>query len=106
MKGSYAIGSFTAAYSNNESDKNAAGTDEEMTSFKLSYTVTDDLSISYGEETHETAGAALDEEFEVVSASYTTGGMTITAAQYDASNLANTAGQTAERWKLGLAFAF
>jgi len=106
MKGSYAIGSFTAAYSNTESDKNAAGTDEDMTSFKLSYTVSDDLSITYGEETHETTGAAIDEEFEVISASYTTGGMTITAAQYDASNLANVAGQTAERWKLGLAFAF
>ena len=106
MKGSYAIGSFTAAYSNTESDKDSTGTDEEMSSFKLSYTVTDDLSISYGEETHETTGAAIDEEFEVISASYTTGGMTITAAQYDASNLANTAGQTAERWKLGLAFAF
>ena len=106
MKGSYAIGSFTAAYSSTESDKNAAGTDEEMSSFKLSYTVTDDLSISYGEETHETSGAALDEEFEAISVSYTTGGMTLTAAQYDATNLANTAGQTAERWKLGLAFAF
>ena len=106
MKGSYAIGSFTAAYSNTESDKETGGTDEEMTSFKLSYTVSDDLSISYGEETHETDGTASDEEFEVLSASYTTGGMTITAAQYDASNLANTAGQSAERWKLGLAFAF
>jgi len=106
MKGSYAIGSFTAAYSNTESDKETGGTDEEMTSFKLSYTVSDDLSISYGEETHETDGTASDEEFEVLSASYTTGGMTITAAQYDASNLANVAGQTAERWKLGLAFAF
>jgi outer membrane protein OmpU len=105
MKGSYAIGSFTGAYSVNESDKDG-GTDEEMTSFKLSYTVSDDLSVSYGEETHETAGTGTDEEFEVVSASYTTGGMTITAAQYNAANLANTAGQSAERWKLGLAFAF
>jgi outer membrane protein OmpU len=105
IKASYALGSFTGAYSVNESDKDG-GTDEEMTSFKLSYTVSDDLSVSYGEETHETAGTGTDEEFEVVSASYTTGGMTITAAQYDAANLANTAGQTAERWKLGLAFAF
>jgi outer membrane protein OmpU len=106
MKGSYAIGSFTAAYSNTESDKEVGGTDEEMSSFKLSYTVSDDLSISYGEESHETDGTATDEEFEVLSASYTTGGMTITAAQYNAANLANTAGQSAERWKLGLAFAF
>ena len=108
MKGSYAIGSFTAAYSNTESDKDSTGTDEEMTSFKLSYTVTDDLSISYGEETHETSGSTVDEEFDGITVSYTTGGMTITAAQYNATGLGNTAGTTGEasRWKLGASFAF
>jgi len=105
MKGSYTMGSFTGAISSTESDK-ATGTDEEMNSFKISYTVTDDLSITYGEDTHETSGSSVDEEFESVSVSYTTGGMTITAGQYDASGLANTAGQTAERWKLGASFAF
>jgi len=105
MKASYAMGSFTAAYSNTENDT-SAGTDEEMTSFKISYTVTDDLSVSYGEESHETSGQSVDEEFEAISVSYTTGGMTLTAAQYDASGLANTAGNTAERWKLGASFAF
>ncbi len=106
VKGSYAIGSFTAAYSNTESDKDSTGTDEEMTSFKLSYTVTDDLSISYGEEVHETSGQATDEEFEQLSVSYTTGGMTLTASQTDASGLGNSAGTTGERWKLGASFAF
>ena len=105
MKASYAMGSFTAAYSNTENDT-SAGTDEEMTSFKISYTVTDDLSVSYGEESHETSGQSVDEEFEAISVSYTTGGMTLTAAQYDASGLANTSGRTAERWKLGASFAF
>jgi outer membrane protein OmpU len=105
-KGSYAMGSFTAAYSNTESDKDGSGIDEEMSSFKLSYTVTDDLSVSYGEETHETSGTTVDEEFESFSVSYTTGGMTLTAAQYDATGLANNASNKAERWKLGASFAF
>jgi outer membrane protein OmpU len=93
MKLSYAVGSFTAAYSNTESDKDSTGTDEEMSSFKLSYTVTDDLSISYGEEVHETSGQSVDEEFEQLSVSYTTGGVTLTAAQTDASGLGNSAGR-------------
>jgi outer membrane protein OmpU len=82
--------------------------DEEMSSFKLSYTVTDDLSISYGEDTHETSGSTVDEEFDAVSVSYTTGGMTITAAQYNATGLGNTAGAANEaaRWKLSTSFAF
>jgi outer membrane protein OmpU len=107
MKGSYAIGSFTAAYSNTESEM-TGGTNEEMSSFKLSYTVTDDLSVSYGEDTHETAGSSVDEEFEMMSVSYTTGGMTLTAASYEANGLGNNAGTAgaAERWKLGASFAF
>jgi outer membrane protein OmpU len=107
MKGSYAIGSFTVAMSNTESDM-TGGTNEEMSSFKLSYTVTDDLSVSYGEDTHETAGQSVDEEFEMMSVSYTTGGMTLTAASYEANGLGNNAGTAgaAERWKLGASFAF
>ena len=108
MKASYAIGSFTAAVSNTESDKDSTGTDEEMDSWNLSYTVSENLSISYGEETHETSAQAVDEEFEAISVSYTTGGMTITAANYEASGIANTAGEAGEanRWKLGASFAF
>ena len=108
MKASYAIGSFTAAVSNTESDKDSTGTDEEMDSWQLSYTVSDNLSISYGEETHETSGQTVDEEFDAISVSYTTGGMTITAANYEASGIANTTGEAGEanRWKLAASFAF
>ena len=48
MMASYAIGSFTAAVSNTESDKDSTGTAEEMDSWQLAYTVSDDLSITYG----------------------------------------------------------
>ena len=108
MKGSYAIGSFTAAISNTEADMESGGTNEEMDSFKLSYSVTEDLSVSYGSETHETSGQSTDEEFESISVSYTTGGMTLTAATYEASGLGNNSGKAgeAERWKLGASFAF
>ena len=107
MKASYAIGSFTAAISETESDL-TTGTDEELSSFKISYTVTDDLSISYGEETHETSGETVDEEFSQVSASYTTGGMTLSAAVQEATGLGNNSGAAgqADRWKLGVSFAF
>jgi outer membrane protein OmpU len=78
---SYAMGSFTAAYSVNDVDADTSGTDEEQSSWKISYTVTDDLSVSYGEESHETSGQSVDEEFDSISVSYTTGGMTLTAQQ-------------------------
>lgn len=107
MKASYAMGSVSVALSQNEADM-VSGTDEEQSSFKISYTITDDLSVSYGEETHETSGQTVDEEFEQVSVSYTTGGMTLTAYQVEATGLGNTAGAlgAAERWKIGASFAF
>ena len=108
MSLSYAIGSFTAAISETESDMTGTGDDEELSSFKVSYTVTDNLSVSYGEETHETSGETVDEEFSQVSASYTTGGMTLSAAVQEATGLGNNSGAAgeADRWKLGVSFAF
>jgi outer membrane protein OmpU len=107
MSVSYAIGSFTAAISETESDL-TTGTDEELSSFKVSYTVSDNLSVSYGEETHETSGETVDEEFSQISASYTTGGMTLSGAVQEATGLGNNSGADgqADRWKLGASFAF
>ena len=108
LKASYAYGSFTAAVSNTEIDYDAAaGEDDEISSWKVSYTVTDDLSISYGEETHETNNESVDEEVEQISASYTTGGMTVSLSQTEATGADHsTSLGTQERWKLGLSFAF
>ena len=107
MKVSYAIGSFTAGYSINDEDKTGASNDE-VQSYKLSYTVSDDLSVSYGSETHETVGQATDEEVKQISVSYTTGGVTLTAAQTNASGVTHSAGATGdkEKWALTAAFAF
>jgi outer membrane protein OmpU len=107
MKASYAINSFTVAVSNTEHDL-SSGNDDEVTSYKVSYTVSDDLSISYGHETHETAGSTTDEEVEAITVSYTTGGMTLTAAQIEAEGVDHSATTTgdAERWKLSASFAF
>ena len=107
MKVSYAIGSFTAGYSINDEDKTGASNDE-VQSYKLSYTVSDDLSVSYGSETHETVGSATDEEVKQISVSYTSGGVTLTAAQTNASGVAHAAGATGdkEKWALTAAFAF
>ena len=64
MKASYAYGPVTVAYSNHEFDTNAANGDQEMDSYKLSYTVSDELSISYGAETIEETGHTEDTEIK------------------------------------------
>ena len=53
MKASYAYGPVTLAYSDHEYDSNTATSDQDTTSYKVSYTVSDAISISYGEEEME-----------------------------------------------------
>jgi len=113
MKATYAYGSFTLGYSNTESAfrTDSDGTDEEITSWNLAYTVSDDLSVNYGTETIETEDAAIDEEVDVIGVSYTTGGVTISANQYNASSVGNSNTEAAatgdkERWSLSASFAF
>ena len=110
MKGSYAISSFTLSYSNTDSDVESSSTtkDEEVTSYNIAYTISDDLSVAYGTETIETEGQATDEDGEKFNVSYTTGGVTLSATQYNFEGSGNTAGVAGEkeRWALSATFAF
>ena len=106
LKGSYAYGPVTVAYSDYEYDAQTDTADDEMTSYKLSYTISDELSVSYGQE--EITTNSTSSEYEMVSASYTAGGMTITASMSDATDRDGTTTATMdnERWALGASFAF
>ena len=112
MKASYAYSSFTLSYSNTEAEHDAtSNTDEEISSWNIAYTVSDDLSIAYGTEVIETEGSSPDEEAEKLNVSYTTGGVTISATQYNFENRANSTTETAtsgdhSRWALSASFAF
>jgi outer membrane protein OmpU len=105
MKASFAFGPVTAAMSINDYDITGATANEEQSSYKVSYTISDELSVSYGSETHETVGQTYDEEFEQISVSYTTGGLTASVSQTDATN-ASGSGDEQEKWNVGLSFAF
>jgi len=111
LKASYAYGPVTVAYSNMDHDEGlAAGTnDVELTSYAISYTVTDAISITLGTEESSLGGTGnTDAEVDGVTASYTAGGMTISASMYDGENLAYTTGsdEDIEYWALSASFAF
>ena len=107
LKASYAYGPLTVAYSNYEFDADGSTSDDDTTSYKVSYTVSDEISISYGTETIERPTKE-DVETSRISASYTAGGMTISATMDEIENMdgTTTATQDRERWALGASFAF
>ena len=105
MSAKYAVGSFTLGASKTEADKTGAS-DREVTSYNVAYTVSDDISIGYGVETFDTAGSSVDEEMRGFNISYTTGGMTLGAAQYEGEGSGNSSSSEKDRWKLSASFAF
>ena len=108
LKASYAYGPVTVSYSNMEHDLQATANDVEVTSYAISYTVTDSISVTYGNEESQKGTGNTDAEIDAISASYTAGGMTISASRYDGENLAYTTGsdEDMEYWSLSASFAF
>ena len=108
MNISYAYGPVTVAYSDMEYDIGTALSDVDTTAWKVSYTVSDELSVSYAQETVDREGETVDAEYDAITAAYTTGGMTISAGMYEADSAAfsTAANEDYEKWTLGASFAF
>ena len=110
MKASYAYGPVTVSYSQMDHDEglSTGANDTEITSYALSYTVSDEISVTYGSETSDRGNATTDLEVEGIKVSYTTGGMTISANSMtiDNGNYGTAAAQDVDYWKLGASFAF
>ena len=107
MKLSYVFGPITASYSDYEHDTTGTASDDETASYAISYTVSDEISVTYGTEEVE-RGTLEDVETMSISAAYTAGGMTLSGSMSEVDNLDGTtdASQDRERWALGLSFAF
>ena len=108
-KVAYAYGPITVTATDLDYDHATNTSDRSMDSQAISYTVSDEISVTYGVE-EITDGSASSEkaEFESISASYTSGGMTVTVSSQEAKNhsYSTTATEDNERWAVSAAFAF
>ena len=105
----YAYGPITATATGSDFDVQTASADQDVSSYAVSYTVSDELSITYATETIESGTSGdQDAEYNKVSAAYTSGGMTVTAGLSQAENIDHSTNANADLdyWSLGLAFAF
>ena len=112
LKASYAYGPVTVGYSESEYDSELTtdDADQEVKSYNVSYTVSENISVSYGSEEISEPNDSDDQDIEVsgITADYTTGGMTITATMIDADNTGMTTASTEDKqqWSLAASFAF
>ena len=107
MKASYAFGPVTVAISDHEFDSNTATRDQDVSSFSVAYTVTDELSITYGEEDFSTGEtSSVDAEYTKISAAYTSGGMTLTLVAAEGENISYGTSVNEDVDYVGLTAAF
>ena len=104
----YTMGSITAGAQKTKVKAETASQDIERSSMGVSFAVNENLSISYGVSDVEFDEAALtkDEESSGVSASYTTGGMTVGLVHNSKDNVGGTDGTDEQVTELKLTLAF
>ena len=102
----YSYGSFTLGYQMNEADGPASTDDVEFSAFGVSYAVTDEISIAYNQSTSDLASATKDQEASGISASYTSGGITVKGTLNSADNVNYIANDDISAYEFNISFAF
>ena len=111
----YTVGGLTAAYQDHEADGPTATKTDESQSWAVSYAVSDNLTIAYGERDYNdntgddtAASNSLEQNDSGFSASYTMGGMTIAGHMNSNDNVGGASAVTADKesYEFALSFAF
>ena len=104
----YAYGPVTVSYQESEEDATTAANSNDSEEWGISYAVSDDLSISYGEHTHNDGldSSANDQESTGMSISYTMSGVTIAASFNETANADNSSAEDNEGYEIHMSFAF
>ena len=105
----YAFGSFTIGMQDGSQDQQGATTsDDEYSALGISYQVSDDLSVSYNSSERDFGDGDADQEAEAMQFSYTTGGVTVSAALAEVKNVGGStnAQDDIEGFEIDVSFAF
>jgi len=107
----YAYGPVTVAYQDHEADGSTAATTDESQTWGISYAVSENLSVAYGErdyddDTSSAAAGSLEQNDKGFSASYTMGGMTIAGHMNSSDNVGGNATADRDSFELALSFDF
>ena len=102
----YTMDGFSVGYQINETDGGTANTDRDATMIGISYAMTDDLSVSINSSTVDLESSTADQDFNSVSISYTSGGLTISASSAQGDNIGGTAKNDHNGNEINFKFAY
>jgi len=107
----YAYGPVTVSYQESNGDASGSTVDQETEHYAIAYTVSDDLTISYGKrdydlDTTDEGAGNLTQEDTGIAISYTMGGVSISAQKNDHDNVGGDATKDGSSTSVGISFAF
>jgi outer membrane protein OmpU len=101
----YVAGGITVGLQHSEEDTSGADNWSSM-QWGVSFNVSDNISVGYGERTVDIADAAVDQEDSGLSASYTMGSMSVKANMNKSDNQNGTSTSDVETTEIAVSFAF
>ena len=103
----YTMNAFTVGVQDNSTDAQTANTDTDFSAIGISYAVSDELSVSYGQSTvnHENTSLS-DQDANAISFSYVQGGMTFSGTMNSVDNVGGTGATDNSGYELNVSFAF
>jgi outer membrane protein OmpU len=104
----YAYGPIVVGMQESETNANSSANSDEFSAMGISYIVSDDLTISYGESAYDAGDKASDEEHTMIGASYTMGSMSLAVSVNDVKNMGGgtTSLDDVQGYELALSFVF
>jgi outer membrane protein OmpU len=102
----YTYGSVTVGYQENEASAAATSNAIDFEAFGISYAVSDNFTVAYSASESKKGSDADVQEASGISASFTSGGMTIAGVMNDVDNVAFDAANDTEGYELNLSFSF
>jgi outer membrane protein OmpU len=107
----YAYGPVTVSYQESNGDASGSTVDQETEHYAIAYTVSDDLTISYGKrdydlDTTDEGSGNVTQEDTGFAISYTMGGVSISAQKNDHDNVGGDATADGHSTSVGISFAF
>ena len=106
MYATYATGGLTVGATMSEADGSTSATSVDFEAIGVTYAITDDFTIGYNQSVSDKGDATIDQESSGISASYTSGGVTVGGMINDVENVAFTDADDTEGYEFNISFAF
>ena len=104
----YAYGPVTVGMQESESDADTAANSDEFSAMAVSYTISDDMSVSYSVSDYNAGDIDTNEEHTMIGASYTMGSMSLALSVNDVKNMGGNTSTVddVQGYELALSFVF